>query len=122
VDIGIDRFVTILVRVEFPIGLMLMVYSLYFKLESLEKYFEGNEVVQRNKRVWSGKRPQDKSLRMGQISCFLMFPKSYIQSGDVSEEELASIPLPLKRWATWPYYFSIQMFMWVGVDYVLRGS
>ncbi|KMT57004.1 hypothetical protein [Pseudomonas fildesensis] len=120
-DIAGYKFITVLVRVEFFISLALLLYSHYFKLEKLEKYFEKNEIVQLNKRRWPGKRPMDKAMRMGQIGLFLIFPKSYIRLGDVSSEELASVPVSLKRWATWPDYFVIQMFVWVGVSYVLYG-
>ena len=118
-DIAGYRFITILVCVEIIIGCALLLYSHYFKLEKLQKYFENNEVVQYNNRIWSGNRPMDRAMRMGPISLFLTFPKSYIRLGDVSAEEIASVPLSLKRWATWPDYFVIQAFVWVGIRYVL---
>lgn len=118
-DIVGYRVITILVGIECVIAVMLLFYSYYFKLEALEKYFEGNEVIQYNKRIWPGSRPWDKTMRLGQIGLFFMFPKSYVRLGDVSEEELASVPISLKRWATWPDYFIIQMFILVGVRYIL---
>lgn len=118
-DIAGYRFITVLVCVEMIIGCALLLYSHYFKLEKLQKYFEGNEVVQYNNRIWAGNGLMRRGMRMGQISLFLAFPKSYIRLGDVSAEEIAAVPLSLKRWATWPDYFVIQVFMWVGIRYVL---
>ena len=118
-DIAGYRFITWLVGVESLIGVALLLYTHYFKLEMLEKYFESNEIVQLNKQRWPGNRPMDKALRMGQISCFLTFPKSYIRLGDVSEKEVASVPLSLKRWVIWPELFWLQIFMWMGIRYVL---
>ena len=118
-DIAGYRFITILVCVEIIIGSALMLYSHYFKLDKLQKYFEGNEAVQYYNRIWAGNGPMRRGMRMGQISLFLTFPKSYIRLGDVSAEEIASVPVSLKRWATWPDYFVIQIFVWIGVRYVL---
>lgn len=56
---------------------------------------------------------------MGKIVMFLIFPKSFIHVGDVSEKEIAAVPPSLKRWAIWPYYFFLQIFVWVGLRYVL---
>lgn len=118
-DIAGYRFITWLVGVESLIGVALLLYTHNFKLEMLEKYFENNEIVQLNKQRWPGNRPMDKALRMGQISCFLTFPKSCIRLGDVSEKEVASVPLSLKRWVIWPELFWLQIFMWMGIRYVL---
>lgn len=118
-DITGYRFITLLVGIESFIGVALLLYVHYFKLELLEKYFENNEIVQVNKRRWPGKLPMNKALRIGQISCFLTFPKRYIRLGDVSEKEMASIPLSLKRWVLWSEYFWIQIFVWMGIRFFL---
>ncbi|ETK21485.1 hypothetical protein H097_00365 [Pseudomonas sp. FH4] len=90
------------------VGLLLFVE--YTKLEELESYFSENEVVQRNKRFWSKNRHIDKTMRMSVIVCFLFHPARYIKLGDVSHEELAAIPLALKRWVVWPCYWG---FFWL---------
>ncbi|WP_426215389.1 hypothetical protein [Pseudomonas sp. DWRC2-2] len=119
-DIAANRFVAVLGFAEMIIAVSLFLYSHYFKLDALQKYFEGNDVVRHTNRRWPGNRPMDRAMRMSQIAMFLIFPKSYIRRGDVSEKEIASIPLSLKRWATWPYYFGIQLFAWVWVLDVLN--
>lgn len=118
-DIAGYRFITILVCVEIIIGSALMLYSHYFKLDKLQKYFEGNETVQYYNRIWAGNGPMRRGMRMGQITLFLTFPKSYIRLGDVTAEEIASVPVSLKRWATWPDYFVIQIFVWMGIRFFL---
>lgn len=79
----------------------------YTKLDELESYFSENEVVQRSKRFWSRSRRIDKMMRMSVIACFLAHPSVYIKKGDVTREELAAIPLGLKRWVVWPTYWSV---------------
>lgn len=113
------RFLTLLLRFEILIAVPLVLYIHYFKLPALEKYFEHNDIIQRNKARWRSYLPLDKALRMGQISNFLSHPNRYIRSGDVTAEEIASVPVALKRWATWPYYFLYQLVALMGLRYVL---
>ncbi|TFY86239.1 hypothetical protein DYL61_28070 [Pseudomonas nabeulensis] len=118
-DIAGYRFITLLVGVEAVVGVLLLLYVHYFKLEKLERYFEDNEIVQLNKLRWPGNLPMQKALRLGQIACFLAFPKSYIRLGDVSEQEIASVPVSLKRWVLWTGYFWLQIFIWMAVRFFL---
>ncbi|QHF45950.1 hypothetical protein PspS35_19955 [Pseudomonas sp. S35] len=118
-DIAGYRVITVLVGVEVIIAVALLLYSYYFKLEKLEQYFEGNKIVQHNKRLWPGNRPRDKAMRMGQIGLFFMFPKSYTRLGDVSEEELVCVPVSLKRWALWPDYLIVQIVLLSVGRYIL---
>ncbi|WP_438665623.1 hypothetical protein [Pseudomonas proteolytica] len=90
------------------LGVMLFVE--YTKLDELESYFSKNEVVQRNKRFWSRNRRIDRTMRMSVIACFLFHPTKYIRHGDVTYEELAAIPLTLKRWVVWPSFWG---FFWL---------
>lgn len=113
------RLITLLLRAEILIAVSLVLYMSYFKLPELEKYFEGNEAVRRNKVRWRSNLPMARAHRMGQISNFLSLPQRYIRLGDVTAEEIASVPLALKRWATWPYYFLYQLVMLMVLRHVL---
>ncbi|MBS7844111.1 hypothetical protein KFF47_15120 [Pseudomonas fluorescens] len=84
-------------------GLFLFVE--YTKLEELESYFSENKVVNDHKRFWGRNKPIDRFHRMLLINHMLSMPKSHIKSGEVTEAELAAVPLSLKRWVLWPYAF-----------------
>ncbi|MCU1785394.1 hypothetical protein NTD80_21850 [Pseudomonas sp. 13B_2.1_Bac1] len=81
----------------------LFLFVKYTKLEELESYFSENKVVNDHKRFWGRKQHIDRFHRMLLINQLLIMPKSHIKSGEVTEAELASVPLSLKRWALWPY-------------------
>lgn len=81
----------------------LMLFAEYRKLEALESYFTENEKVRRNKRFWGRNQRIDRLHRMLLIIGFLSMPKFHVKAGLVTEAELASVPLALKRWALWPY-------------------
>ncbi|KAE9651034.1 hypothetical protein IFR35_24330 [Pseudomonas fluorescens] len=91
------------------IGSGLSFYVEYTKLEALESYFSENKVVCDNKRFWGRNTHLDRVHRMILISQLLAMPKTHIKRGDVTEAELAAIPLSLKRWALWPINFG---FIW----------
>ncbi|WP_339533345.1 hypothetical protein [Pseudomonas mucidolens] len=93
------------------VSLGLTLYAEYKKLDELESYFSENETVQYRKRFWGRNRPIDRAMRMSVFVFFFMSPDSYVKSGEVTREELASVPLALKRWATWPFYFSLLYFV-----------
>ena len=82
-------------------GLMLFVE--YRKLDELESYFSENEKVCKHKRFWGRNQLIDKSQRMGLMVDFLSDSKRFVKEGLVTEAELASVPLALKRWVLWPY-------------------
>ncbi len=85
----------------------LTLYVEYKKLDELESYFSENETVQHYKRFWGRNKSIDKSMRLGVFVQFFVWPASYVKSGEVTREELDSVPLALKRWVTWPFYFSV---------------
>ncbi|MFN3355394.1 MAG: hypothetical protein ACK418_05170 [Pseudomonas sp.] len=87
------------------IGSGLSFYAEYTKLEALESYFSENKVVCDNKRFWGRNTHIDRFHRMCLINQLLAMPKTHIKRGEVTEAELAAIPLSLKRWALWPYSF-----------------
>ncbi|WP_455883604.1 hypothetical protein [Pseudomonas putida] len=93
--------------VEALVGSGVTLYVEYTKLEELESYFSENKVVCNHKRFWGRNQHIDRFHRMLLINQILSMPKSYIKSGEVTEAELASIPLSLKRWALWPYNCAI---------------
>lgn len=85
----------------------LTLYAEYTKLEALESYFSENKVVCDHKRFWGRNQRIDRFHRMLLITELLGMPKFHIKRGDVTEAELASVPLSLKRWALWPYHFGM---------------
>ncbi len=89
------------------IGSGLSFYAEYTKLEALESYFSENKVVCDNKRFWGRNTHIDRFHRMCLINQLLAMPKTHIKRGEVTEAELAAIPLSLKRWALWPTSFGI---------------
>ncbi|MBT1262608.1 hypothetical protein Q1J68_27800 [Pseudomonas pergaminensis] len=82
----------------------------YTKLDEVESYFSQNEMVCGNKRFWSRNRWIDRQYRMMLIAEMLSDSKRHLKAGVVTEAELASIPISLKRWVVWPYYLG---FMWL---------
>ena len=107
---------TILLFTELLVGLGFMFYAEYTKLEALESYFSENEIVCNNKRFWGKNRRIDRFHRMLLINDLLSMPKFHMKRGDVTEVELAAIPLSLKRWALWPYrlgmIWAVGMVVW----------
>ncbi len=81
----------------------LILYAEYTKLDELESYFSESEKVCRHKRFWKRKQRIDRFHRMGLMIDILSTPKAFLKAGLVTEAELASVPLALKRWALWPY-------------------
>ncbi|AYF49713.1 hypothetical protein DXV65_19760 [Pseudomonas fluorescens] len=81
----------------------LMLFAEYTKLDELESYFSENEKVRRHKRFWKRNQRIDRFHRMGLMIDILSMPKAFLKEGLVTEAELASVPLSLKRWALWPY-------------------
>ena len=98
---------TIFVFAATLIGSGLSFYIEYTKLEALERYFSENKLVCDNKRFWGRNTHIDRFHRMLLITELLGMPKFHIKRGEVTEAELASVPLSLKRWALWPYHFGM---------------
>jgi hypothetical protein len=90
----------------------------YTKLEELESYFSENKVVCDHKRFWGRNQHIDRFHRMILINQLLSSPKAHIKRGDVTEAELASIPLSLKRWALWPYACAVIWFVAAIIWYI----
>lgn len=95
---------------------VLIVFAEYAKLDELESYFSENEKVLRHKRFREGYDPIDRYHRMSLMIDILSGPKAFLKAGLVTETELASVPLTLKRWALWPYRLAdvciIEMIVW----------
>lgn len=101
---------SILLFIGSLVGVGLMLYAECKKLEVLESYFSENNLVCDNKRFWGRNMRIDRFQRMLLINQLLGMPKLHVKRGDVTEAELASIPISLKRWALWPYRLS---FIWL---------
>ncbi|WP_426215009.1 hypothetical protein [Pseudomonas sp. DWRC2-2] len=82
----------------------LMIFAEYTKLDEVERHFSQNERVRNNKRFWCRNQWIDRQYRMLLILAFFSDSKRYMEAGVVTEAELASVPLALKRWVVWPYY------------------
>ncbi|WAT26590.1 hypothetical protein [Pseudomonas sp. GXZC] len=82
----------------------LMIFAEYTKLDEVERHFSQNERVRDNKRFWCRNQWIDRQYRMLLILAFFSDSKRYMEAGVVTEAELASVPLALKRWVVWPYY------------------
>lgn len=82
----------------------LMIFAEYTKLDEVESHFSQNERVRNNKRFWCRNQWIDRQYRMLLILAFFSDSKRYMEAGVVTEAELASVPLALKRWVAWPYY------------------
>ena len=98
------------------LGLMLFVE--YTKLDELESYFSENEKVLRYKRFWKRNQRIDRFHRMGLMIDILSTPKAFLKASLVTEAELASVPLALKRWALWPYRVACVWFVASCVWYI----
>ena len=89
------------------VGLVLTWFVEYKKLDELESYFIDNDLVHSNKRFWGRNQPIDKTMRLSVIIGFFTLPKLHMRRGDVTEQELASVPQALRRWVTWPFYYGV---------------
>jgi len=115
-----DTLITVMLCIEVMVLGGIVTYVNYRKLDELESYFSENEVVQRNKRFWSGKMPYDKMMRMALLGSLFMIPGAYIRDGEMTEEEFNSVPSHLKRWVLWPDYLGIQWLVCAGLWYCLK--
>jgi hypothetical protein len=88
----------------------LLLFAEYRKLDALEACFRDNEAVRRHKRFWGRNQRIDRYHRMGLMVDFLSMPKTHIKAGLVTQAELASVPIALRRWALWPYRIG---YVWV---------
>lgn len=84
----------------------LMRYATRTKLDELETYFIDNAEVRKGQQRWGNQRFA-RFNRMCVMISILTTPKRHVKDGFVTEAELASIPLALKRWAVWLYRFAI---------------
>ncbi len=109
---------TIVVFVGTFIVLGLILYAEYTKLDELESYFSENEKVCRHKRFWKRNQRIDRFHRMGLMIDILSTPNAFLKAGLVTEAELASVPLALKRWALWPYRVACVWFVASCVWYI----
>ena len=78
------------------------------ELCSRARYVEGGRLVGLLEEIWAifYTSPQEYE-RMGVFVQFFVWPASDVKSGEVTREELDSVPLALKCWVTWPFYFSV---------------
>lgn len=93
----------------------LVLFAEYTKLDEVENYFSENEKVLTNKRFWGGGQRIDRQFRMLLMVEILWAPKRYVKAGLVTEAELVSVPLALKRWVLWPYYLG---YIWLAATVV----
>ncbi len=101
---------TIVVSTGSLVFLALLIYAAYTKLDEVESYFSQNEKVRSTKRFWRRNQWIDRQYRMMLMFEFLQDSKRHLKAGVVTETELASVPLALRRWMVWPSYFG---FIWL---------
>jgi hypothetical protein len=106
---------SIVLFVGMSVVLGLLLFAEYTKLDELESYFSENEKVRYHKRFWKRNQRIDRFHRMGLMIDFLSNPKPFLKAGLVTEAELASVPIALKRWALWPYRISYIWLVALGV-------
>lgn len=94
--------VVLFVWLFFVLGVL--IFAKHIKLDEVESYFCENEKVRENKGFWRRNQWIDRQYRMMLISDFFSDSKRYVEAGFVTEAELASVPVALKRWMVWPYY------------------
>jgi hypothetical protein len=100
---------TVLLFTVALVNLGLLFFAEYRKLDELESYFSENEKVRYHKRFWKRNQRIDRMYRLLLMFELLSDSKRFVKAGLVTEAELASVPLALKRWALWPYYLG---FIW----------
>jgi hypothetical protein len=107
----------ILFTIDTAVSIGILWYLKYRKLDEIESYFTENVELQRNKQFWYWNKDIDKEWRVGFVMLYLVLPKEFIRRGEVTQEELASIPPSLKRWFIWSFYWGtlsvIAMFAWL---------
>ena len=81
-------------------------YLRKWRLEELESYFPNNREVQAEKKFWWWNTFMNESFRLSAIIDYVVRPKKMIKRGEITEEELAAIPIVLKRWLIAYYCFS----------------
>ena len=94
---------TIVMIVGTVVVLGLMLFAKQTKLDELESYFNENAEVRKLKQRWERNQPLGRFHRMGPMIDVLLWPKRSLNEGRVTELELASVPVSLRRWAVWPY-------------------
>ncbi|WP_426101363.1 hypothetical protein [Pseudomonas sp. PSPC3-3] len=94
---------TLVMSIGTFVVLGLMLFAKRTKLDELESYFSENAEVRKRKQLWGPNLRFGGFHRMGLMIDILLMSKRYVKEGLVTEEELACVPLSLKRWAVWPY-------------------
>ncbi|MHA4979339.1 hypothetical protein [Pseudomonas sp. NFPP28] len=84
----------------------LMRYAMRTKLEEVESYFSENSEVRKLQQRWENQRFPRFS-RMCLMIDILSMPKRHVKDGVVTEAELASVPLPLRRRFVWLFRLAI---------------
>ena len=84
----------------------LVLYATRTKLDELESYFSENAEVRKLLQRWENQRFA-RFNRMCLMISILTTPKRHVKDRFVTEAELASIPIALKRWAVGLYRLAI---------------
>lgn len=102
----LEKIAILLIGTALILNAVLLWYLANWQLDKLENYFPENENVQNGKKFWWWNRPMNRALRLLAIIRYIVQPKKMIKRGDVTKEELAAVPLSLKRWLIAYHYFS----------------
>ena len=93
---------TIVMVIGTLVAVLLMRYAARTKLDELESYFSENAEVRKLLQRWENQRFA-RFNRMCLMISILTTPKQHVKDRFVTEAELASIPIALKRWAVGLY-------------------
>lgn len=92
----------------------LMCYATHTQLDELESYFSGNAEVCKFQQRWRRNQRFSRFNRMCLMIDILSRPKRHVKDGFVTEAELASVPLSLRRWAVWLFRLAIFLAVYWG--------
>ncbi|WP_248768512.1 hypothetical protein [Pseudomonas sp. MWU12-2345] len=97
-------------------GLGLSAYVAKTKLDLAEVYLKDNVVVMAERRYWRGNSYNDRMARTFAIGGLFVFSTRCIRRGWLTEQELESIPITLRRWFVVPFYLGM-LFLSIAIIY-----
>nr|WP_297459249.1 hypothetical protein [uncultured Halomonas sp.] len=83
------------------LNLSVCLYVAFAKLAKIESHLENCKLVENNRYIWGG-GPIGRMYRLMQIGGMLFFPKIIRKNGEADLEEIRRLPIPLRRWVTFP--------------------
>lgn len=91
-NIDIEAAGLLTLSLSFAANISLQLHYLYFRLETLEHHMRICATIENNKRVFPGKDPIHRTLRLNVILVILLIPKSRNGAGFISTADISKIP------------------------------